>query len=69
MRRGQTYSFTDSALDEGVVKATLQSVYPEETNPVTIVQEADWASRSVRMGAETLPCHRGSTPKPRVVVL
>jgi hypothetical protein len=41
-----------------VVNAMHQPLYPAESDPVPIVQEAGWAPGSIRMGAKNLPSTR-----------
>jgi len=43
-----------AALDWGVVNATPRPLFTPRKDPVTIVQEAGWAPRSVRSGVENL---------------
>ena len=54
LRYNSNLSLT-SALDGGwMVKATSRPPYPRERDPIPIAQEAGWASRLVRRGAENL---------------
>ena len=47
-----------------VVYATLRPLSPRESDPVPIVQEAEWASGPFWTGAENLAPHRDSIPGP-----
>jgi len=46
-----------------VVNATPRPLYPRETDPVPIVQEAGWVPGPVWTGAESLAPHRGFDPR------
>jgi len=49
-----TLSLTSALVADGC-SPSLSGALPRERDPVPIVQEAGWASRSVWMGAENLP--------------
>ena len=47
-----------------MVNATPRPLYPQERDPVPIVQEAGWAPGLVWKGAEIFAPHRDSIPRP-----
>jgi len=47
-----------------VVNATPRPLYPQERDPVPIVQESGWPPERVWTGAENLASHRDSIPGP-----
>jgi len=46
------------------INATPRPLYPRESDPLSIVQEAGWAPGPLRKGAENLASHRDSIPGP-----